>query len=50
MWVRAKDMARTEPDELKRILRDEIRLGSERWNVRVVKPVMAMARLRLVED
>ncbi|CAF9938741.1 hypothetical protein IMSHALPRED_001072 [Imshaugia aleurites] len=50
MWVRAKDTARNEPEELKRILRDEIGLEPERWNVRVVKPVMAMAALRLIED
>lgn len=50
MWVRAKDMARKEPDELKRILRDEIGVGRERWDVRAVKPVMAMAGLRLIRD
>ena len=50
MWVRAKDMARKEPDELKRILRYEIGMERERWDVRVVKPVMEMARLRLVKD
>ena len=50
MWVRAKDMAREEPEELKQILRDEIGLGPERWDVRVVKPVMAMAQLRLIKD
>ncbi len=43
-------MARKEPDELKRILRDEIGMEPERWDIRVVKPVMAMARLRLIED
>ena len=50
VWVRAKDMARKEPDELKRILRDEIGMEPDRWDIRVVKPVMAMARLRLIED
>lgn len=50
MWVRAKDMARKEPDELKRIMRDEIGMERERWDVRVVNPVMAMARLRLIKD
>ena len=50
MWVRAKDMARNEPDELKRILRDEVGMKRERWDVRVVKPVMEMARLRLIRD
>lgn len=50
MWVRAKDMARQEPDELKRIMRDEIGLGGERWDVRVVNPVMPMAMLRLIRD
>lgn len=50
MWVRAKDMARNESDELKRILRDEIGVERERWDVRVVKPVMEMARLRLIRD
>ncbi|KAL9135522.1 MAG: hypothetical protein Q9175_003292 [Cornicularia normoerica] len=50
MWVRAKDMARTEPDELKRILRDEIGCGRERWDVHVVQPVMATAGLRLIRD
>ena len=49
-WVRAKDMARNEPDELKRILRYEIGMERERWDVRVVKPVMEMARLRLITD
>lgn len=43
-------MARKESDELKRILRYEISLGRERWDVRVVIPVIAMARLRLIED
>lgn len=50
VWVRAKDMARKEPDELKRIMRDEIGMGRERWDVRVVNPVMAMAGLRLIKD
>ena len=50
MWVRAKDMARTDPDELKRIMRDEIGLGRDRWDVGVVSPVMAMARLRVITD
>lgn len=50
MWVRAKDMARKEPGELKRILRDEIGLGRDRWDVSVVQPLMAMARLRLITD
>lgn len=49
-WVRAKDMARKEPDELKRILRYDVGMGPESWDVSVVKPVMAMARLRLIED
>lgn len=43
-------MARKEPDELKRIMRDEIGMGRERWDVRVVNPVMAMAGLRLIKD
>lgn len=43
-------MARKEPDELKRIMRDEIGMERERWDVRVVNPVMAMARLRLIKD
>ena len=46
MWVRAKDMARKEPDELKRILREEIGLERERWDVNVVMPVTPMALLR----
>lgn len=50
MWVRAKDMARKEPDELKRILRDEVGSSPEKWDVRVVRPVMAMAQLRLIKD
>ena len=50
MWVRAKDMARKEPHELKRILRYEIGMERERWDVPVVQPVMAMAALRKVED
>ena len=49
-WVQAKDMARNEPDELKRILRYEIGVERKRWDVRVVKPVMEMARLRLIRD
>ena len=43
-------MARDEPDDLKRILRDEVGMERERWDVRVVQPVMAMARLRLIKD
>lgn len=43
-------MARKEPDELKRILRYEIGMERERWDVRVVQPVMAMAALRQVRD
>ena len=43
-------MARKEPGELKRILRDEIGLGRDRWDVSVVQPLMAMARLRLITD
>ena len=50
MLVRAKDMVRKEPEELKRILRDEVGLSPERWDVRVVKPVIAIAGLRLIED
>ena len=50
MWVRAKDMARKEPDELKRILRDEVGSPPAMWDVAVVKPVMAMAQLRLIKD
>ena len=43
-------MAREEPDELKRIMRDEIGMEREKWDVRVVKPVIAMAGLRLIKD
>ena len=43
-------MARKEPNELKRILRDEIGMEPERWDVDVVKPVMAMVQLRLIKD
>ena len=50
IWVRAKDMARKESDELKRILRDEIGSPPAMWDVPVVKPVMAMAQLRLIKD
>lgn len=39
-------MVREKPDELKRILQDEIGMARERWDVRVVKPVQEMARLR----
>lgn len=46
VWVRARDMVREKPDELKRILQDEIGMARERWDVRVVKPVQEMARLR----
>lgn len=49
-WVRAKDMARKEPDELKRILRYDIGMDRAGWDVRVVQPVMAMAQLRLIQD
>ena len=50
MWVRAKDMARKESVELKRILRDGIGLGRERWDVDVVKPVTPMAQLRQIHN
>ena len=50
MWVRAKDMARKESEELKRILRDEIGLGRERWDVDVVKPATPMAQLRQIHN
>lgn len=43
-------MAREEPDELKRILRDEIRMERKKWDVAVVRRVMAMAGLRKVKD
>ena len=43
-------MAREEPHELKRILRDEIGMERERWDVRVIQPVMAMAQLRKIRD
>ena len=49
MWVKAKDMARTESDELKRILRYEIGCERRKWDVRVVQPVIAMARLRMIK-
>ena len=49
MWVKAKDMARTESDELKRILRDEIGYERKKWDVRVVQPVIVMARLRMTK-
>lgn len=39
-------MARKKSEELKRILRDEISLGRDRWDVDVVKPVTPMAQLR----
>lgn len=35
-----------DPDELKRILRDEVGMEPQRWDVRMVKPVQEMARLR----
>lgn len=50
MWVRAKHMAREEPNELKRILRDEIGMERARWDVRIVQPVMPMAQLRKIRD
>ena len=50
MWVKAKDMARTESDELKRILRDEIGCERKMWDVRVVQPVIVMARLRMIRN
>lgn len=50
MWIRAKDMAREEPNELKRILRDEIGMERRKWDVRVVQPVMSMAGLRKIRD
>ena len=43
-------MAKKEPVELKRVLRDEIGLGRDRWDMTVVQPLMAMARLRLITD
>ncbi len=43
-------MARKEPDELKRILRDEVGSSPAKWDVPVVRPVMAMAQLRLIKD
>lgn len=50
MWAKAKDMARTESDELKRILRDEIGCERKKWDVRVVQPVIVMARLRMTKN
>ena len=50
MWVKAKDMARTDSDELKRILRDEIGCERKKWDVRVVQPVIVMARLRMSKN
>ena len=50
MWVQARDMARKDPDKLKRILREEVGCGREKWDVRVVKPVRELAMLRLSKD
>ena len=50
MWVQARDMARKDPNKLKRILREEVGCGREKWDVRVVKPVRELAMLRLSKD